>query len=391
MIKKKIQDLIHGYQDRIQFDQQTIIAKAPGRINLIGEHTDYNGGLVLPGAIDKYFYFILHPRKDSQINAYAADLNEKYEFTVDNLKRTNELWVDFLIGILIEFKNKGYVSSGFDCILSSDVPVGAGMSSSSALECAVLSALNAHFKAGYSNWELIEMSKSSNHNFIGIKGGIMDQFASLFGQKDRVILLDCDSLQHRYFSIPENEYTWLLINTGVKHSHLTSGYNERVLECQQGLNTIRKHFPQASNLSVVTDIKHIQHLTFPSEKVKRRALYIIKENTRVKHFIEALHHSDFNKCGALLYASHDGLSNEYEVSCIELDYLVALLKDDEDVSGSRMMGGGFGGCTINLVKRNSLNSIKQKVTKAYQNKFLIQAEFYDVKISDGASVSILEL
>jgi len=365
---------------------QSIVVKAPGRINLIGEHTDYNQGLVLPAAIDKYLYFALNPNGSNQINAVALDIHEKHSIDLNKLSKTGVVWVDFIIGLLLEFKNRSHKLIGFDCVITSEVPIGSGMSSSSALECAVLTALNSLFNSGYDNWELIEMSQSSNHNFIGVQGGIMDQFASLFGKRDKVMLLDCDTLRFEYISLPKGEYTWMLINTCVEHSLVDSGYNDRVKECQSALASIQAKLPEVKHLSNIPAQVDLDHIQFENDKIKKRALFVRNENERVRSFIKAMDQGDFQTCGALIYQSHEGLSQGYEVSCAELDFLVDALLDNPDVLGSRMMGGGFGGCTINLVKKSAVEEIQSFISKSYFDEWQINPDIYLVSISQGASI-----
>ncbi len=372
--------------NHLTINDDTIVALAPGRINLIGGHTDYNKGLVLPGAIDKYFYFALNPRTDDQINITAIDLDKKYSFTTDQLQKHGELWVDFLIGLLIEFKKSGVELKGFDCALTSDVPIGSGMSSSSALECSILTALNEYFDCHCDPWKLIEMSQSSNHKFIGVQGGILDQFSSLFGKENHVMYLDCDTLKYNYIDYPTSQYTWLVINSCVKHDNLTSGYNDRVSECNNAVNSIKRVYPDIRHLSDIKDTDALKEITFENETVRKRAQFIVEENNRVTSYVSALKLNDFKTCGELLYACHEGLSNQYEVSCAELDFLVDILRDEDAVLGSRMMGGGFGGCTLNLVDKSHTASIKDKVKNLYFQKWNIEPELYLVNISDGARI-----
>lgn len=365
-------------------DGQVIYVKSPGRINIIGGHTDYNKGLVLPGAIDRYMYLACVPNNTNFINVVAIDKKQEYKIDLNKLEKCNLLWVNFLIGILIEFKNNGVELFGFDCSFTSEVPIGAGMSSSSALECAFLMGLNVLFDSKFEKWDLINMSQSSNHNFLGLNGGILDQFASLFGKKDRIIFLDCDSLKYQYASIPASKYSWILINTCVKHNLIDSGYNDRVKECQQALSDIQKIDANITSLSDA-NVDLISKIKFSSDTIRNRAKYIVEENLRVRSFISALEKGDFQTCGQVLYATHEGLSKEYEVSCPELDFIVDILKDKSYVLGSRMMGGGFGGCTINIVENNSIEQIKKAVIQPYTEKFNLQPEFYTVEISEGAS------
>ena len=370
--------------ESLSASNEIIYVRAPGRINLIGEHTDYNNGLVLPGAIDKYMYFACSLNDSSKVNATAIDINESTTLDLNDLKKTKYLWADFLTGILLEFKKLGFNMMGFDCSFTSEVPIGAGLSSSSALECSFLFGIKELYQLEIPNWDLIKMSKSSNHNFLGIKGGILDQFSSLFGQKEKIMLLDCNNLEYEYVDLPPNDYTWLLINTCVKHNHIESGYNDRVKECTRALADIQKVFPKAKHLSSITDSQALSKVIFSSPVLKKRAKYIVEENARVRSFIKYLTKEQYDECGLLLYGSHEGLSKEYEVSCPELDFLVDDLRNHKSVIGSRMMGGGFGGCTINLIEADAIQGIKDQVSVNYKNKFGIEAKFYNVNISNGA-------
>ncbi len=363
------------------------IARAPGRVNLIGEHTDYTNGLVLPGAIDRRLYFAFRPNGTSIINATAIDLDDTYDIQLDQLQKSEKQWVNFIIGILLEFKQRGIQLKGFDCAFTSEVPIGAGLSSSSALECVILIGLRELFGATQlDNWEMIKMSKSSNHNFLEIKGGVMDQFASLFGKENHVMLLDCNSSEYEYVQLPDSEYTWLLINSCVNHNHLTSGYNDRVHECRQALSDIQVHHPDVKHLGNIQDSRLLQEVVFHSDTVSKRAHYVVAENARVRAFVQALKSNDWNSCGQLLYSSHQGLSKLYEVSSPELDFLVDLIREMEGVLGARMMGGGFGGSTINLVHKSKVATIKADISRQYQNVYSMEPEFIDVHISEGAGM-----
>jgi len=341
---------------------------APGRINLIGEHTDYNNGLVLPAAIDKKLFFAIQPNNTDSVNITAIDKDEKQTVHLKDLKKSSYLWADYLTGILIEFQKLGVDLKGFDCSFTSEVPIGAGMSSSAALECAFLYGVKEFHNLDLDLWTMIKMSKSSNHNFLGIKGGILDQFASLFGQNEKIMLLDCDSLEYKYINYQKSKYTWLLINSCVSHNHKESGYNDRVRECHEALQEIQKVYPDAKHLSSIHSVDQLAQVSFSSPILNNRAKYIVEENARVKDFIHELGNEDYNKCGELLYASHHGLSKEYEVSCDELDFLVACLENHKAVLGSRMMGGGFGGCTINLIEASAMEEIKAHAKKAFTEK-----------------------
>lgn len=389
MTEKLRQNLRTAANKHFSLRENWKIAQAPGRINLIGEHTDYNFGYVLPAAIDKYLYFVFSPNQTDTINAVAMDLDDNISFKTSDLQKTDKLWANYLIGLLIEFQKKDIPLFGFDCLITSDVPIGSGMSSSAAFDCSILKGLNELYQTKLENWELVRMSQRSNNSFLGIKSGILDQFSSLFGRKDKVMHLDCDSLKYSYITVPESSNKWLLINTNVKHTHLTSGYNDRVNECQSALASIQEKFPDVKHLSDVENSESLQKVTFNNATDKKRAQFIAEENSRVKIFIEALEEVNFQKCGQILYESHEGLSKKYEVSCPELDFLVEHLHTNNNVLGSRMMGGGFGGCTINLVEEGSIDHICQDVKQAYKKQFDLDPEFYVCAIGNGAEVVAL--
>ena len=351
-----------------------IIVRAPGRINIIGEHTDYNGGLVFPGAIDKYMYMACAANGSSTVNAYALDLDSSEKLELNSLGKTDHLWSDYLSGILQEFTKRDYHLDGFDCVLTSDLPMGAGMSSSSALECAFLTGIKELHELSIDKMELIDISKSSNHNFLGIKGGIMDQFASLNGQANKLMLLDCNDMTFDYVDIPQNDYTWLLINSCVTHNHLTSGYNDRVRECAAALADIKVSFPTVKNISAIKDIAALDDVSFSSANAEKRARYVVAENARVLSLRQQLEKGDMVACGDLLSASHLGLKNNYQVSCAELDFLVDKAVEFPEVLGARMMGGGFGGCTINLIHKDAIAEVSQRIISDYRKEMGITAE-----------------
>jgi len=378
-IKDKIRSVFTSIDD-------LILARAPGRINLIGEHTDYNKGLVLPASIDTYLYVAIRFTTEKTICVHALDLGDTQHISLDKLELTGTLWVDYLIGLLLEFKAIGVNLKPFECTITSEVPIGAGVSSSAALDCAFLIALNALFETHLSPWDLVHMSNRSNNNFLGIKSGILDQFASIFGEAHHILFLDCDNLEYKKIELVPSDYTWLLINTCVKHTHLTSGYNDRVNECKQALSSIQSRYPWAAHLSAITSLGQLSEVDFENSTTKSRAEFICEENARVRAYMEALHQGDLERCGELLYASHDGLSNKYEVSCSELDFLVELFRENDAVLGSRMMGGGFGGCTLNLVHRDAISDVQEIAKHAYFDAFGIEAEFIVVNISGGAEV-----
>ncbi len=361
----------------------SFIIKAPGRINLIGEHTDYNNGFVFPAAIDRYVYlaFSANILSDNS-RVVTKDLGESTNIILSNLELTELPWKNFLLGILIQFKNQGHSIKDFNCLIQSTIPIGAGMSSSSALECGFAKGISHLNNIELSNWDIVDMSHRSNHNFLGLKGGIMDQFSSLFGRQNYGMILDCQDRSHSYISINIDAYQWVLIDSKVKHEHLTSGYGDRVRECKEAASIL--NVPTLRELTpdhLETNKKNLSEIQY------NRAKFVIEENKRVHTFAQALKLKDLKQLGSLLYQSHDGLQNEYEVSCEELDFLVDCTRDEDGIVGSRMMGGGFGGCTINLIKSDSIDSVIAKIEKAYFSKYGINPECHFVELVDGVNFS----
>ena len=369
-------------------DAQLLVI-APGRINLIGEHTDYNGGLVLPAAIDKYMYFLFSTNDSNKGNVYAMDLDESINIDLENLRKTNSTWANYFIGLLVEFKLERLAIKGFDCVFSSEIPIGAGMSSSAALECGFALGMDYINRAGLGNWEIINLSHRSNHKFMNIYGGIMDQFASLFGRAQKCMLLDCDDRTFEYKDLILNDHAVVLINTKVQHEHSSSGYNTRSDECKKIEALIQEQHPQLKKISDVP-LNELNEISkgWP-EHLICRAQYIVDENIRVLEFCKALKGGNIQRMGTLLYQSHDGLQHQFDVSCPELDLLVDMAKAREEVVGARMMGGGFGGCTINIMKSDKAEEITQDLMNKYHENTGIEAESYFVNISEGAKVVLL--
>lgn len=365
-----------------EFGKDGVIYTAPGRINLIGEHTDYNGGFVLPGAIDKAMYCIIKPNGTEEIvNAYALDLGEKDTFDFSN--GATKHWSRYIYGVCKEIIKRGGKVKGFDCVFTSDVPLGAGMSSSAALESCFGFAINDIFDLGFDRFEIAKIGQATEHNFVGVKCGIMDQFASMFGKKGSLIRLDTRSLEYEYMPFDPKGYKLVLLNTCVTHELASSAYNKRRQSCENVALQIKKHHPEVDLLRDAT----IEMLHEVSNEVCAedyiRAEFIIEEIRRMGDACKALEDSNYEEVGKLMYQTHIGLSRKYEVSCDELDFLNDVAREC-GVSGSRMMGGGFGGCTINLVKDELYDSFIEQAQKRYEEKFKIMPKVYDVVISDGA-------
>ena len=362
------------------------IVLSPGRINIIGEHIDYNDGYVLPAAIDKIICFTFEKNNSNTANIQAIDLNESVAIDVTKEEVVSDVvWTNYLRGVLFQLKLKGYKIGGFNCAFSSNIPIGSGLSSSAALECGFLFGINEMFNLGIKSIDMALMGQSAEH-WVGINCGIMDQFSSVMGLENKVIKIDCRTLDYTYHDADFVDYSLILFDSNVTHSLFTSEYNNRRIECNEGLSIIKENYPEIESFRDC-DVDHLTNLKSKmSDNVFRRSLYVIKEIKRVIQACAALDKGDIKTLGKLMFETHDGLSKDYEVSCAELDYLVDLAKAEEDVIGSRLMGGGFGGCTITLVKKGSENAIKEKFTKLYADQFGIDLKIYDVKISNGTSL-----
>lgn len=375
-IKQKFSDLFKQTPD--------IIVRAPGRINLIGEHTDYNDGFVLPAAIDKAIYFAVSKRDDNVISLFAYDLDDAYEFSLDNVKKSDKGWANFLIGMVSEMtKADDKITQGFNVVFGGDVPLGAGLSSSAAVESGIGFALNQLYGFELSSIDLALTAQQAEHNFAGVKCGIMDMFASIHGKDKSVIKLDCRDLRYEYFPFNTTEYTIVLCNSGVKHNLGDSEYNKRRAECEEGISILQDAYPQVNSLRDVTTAMLRSQADKLPQIVYNRCKYVVEEIVRVELACKALLADDFVEFGQKMYQTHQGLSELYEVSCLELDFLVEQTIDNEAVAGSRMMGGGFGGCTINLVKNESVDAFLSEIGAAYEAKFGQPLVSYKVAITNG--------
>ncbi len=355
---------------------------APGRINLIGEHIDYNDGFVLPAAINKGIWFAITANNTNTANFVAADIDEKLSIDLADIKNIKG-WQSYVLGVLHILQKEGYTVGGFDCVFGGNVPQGAGLSSSAALEAGLLYCLNELFQLNISRLQMALLAQQAEHAYPGTKCGIMDMFASLHGKKDHCILLDCTSLQFDYSPLLLEDYEWVLINSKVEHSLNDGAYNKRrevasdalslFQSINQNINSYRYILP-----SVVEQFKY----ALSTEEYKR-SLYITQEIERVQQAAEYLKNGKLIEFGKLMFQTHDGLCNLYEVSCSELDYLASQAKLHKEVIGARLMGGGFGGCTINLIEKKNSDNVIADITTCYQNTFSITPEVYVVESSDG--------
>lgn len=361
------------------FKTDPLLIFSPGRINIIGEHTDYNDGFVFPAAVNKGIAAAIQKSDSGNCTAIALDLDSTIEFELDKLKPSKEgSWENYVFGVVAEIQNRNKIVGDFNIVFKGNIPGGAGMSSSAALENSVVFGLNELFDLGLSKEEMILISQKAEHNYVGVKCGIMDQYASMFGIKNNALLLDCRTIESKPYEIDFKDHQLMLINTNVKHSLSDSAYNDRRSACESiaellGVKALR-------DVSVI-DLETIKDKVTPQNYQK--ALYVIQENNRALMASKAIEDNDLETLGSLIFQSHNGLQHQYKVSCEELDFLVDLAKSNEHILGARMMGGGFGGCTINLIAKSEAKAFADFASEAYKNIFKKECSVYFVKLSDG--------
>jgi len=389
-----------------------LVVKSPGRINLIGEHIDYNHGFVLPAAIDKYIEVAIGKRTDDAIHMVAVDLGETIIVPMHNLQPHATAWVNYIIGVVDQVlnithattnnfivtnnntpstkinapTNETNLAAGFDICIQGNIPLGAGLSSSAALECAVLFALNELYNLSLTKMQMALMAQSAEHKFAGVHCGIMDMFASLHGQKNKAILLDCDSLAFTYYPLVLNDYCIVLFDTQIKHVLASSEYNTRRLECERGLAIIQEKYPIVKTFRDIS-LEQVEACLASNDingsKVYQRCKYVVEEMQRVQLAVQDLTKGDMQAFGKKMFETHKGLSKLYEVSCPELDFLVEAVSNNENVLGARMMGGGFGGCTINIIKKSAVEEITKELTASYAQKMHKELAVYITSIEEG--------
>lgn len=376
-------------QTRFQnlFDTQPIVVRSPGRINFIGEHTDYNNGYVMPAAIDRQIVAAVDFAIDQHSTLYSVKHNEFFSFhTSDPARVKSPLWANYLLGVVKKFSDEGYVVKAFNCVIDGDVPTGAGLSSSAALECSFAYALNHLHGFDIPKLKLIQIAQWAEHNYAGVMCGIMDQFASVMGQQGHAFVLDCRSLEYNYFPVDLSETSIILCDSMVKHSLASTEYNTRRSECEEGVSILRKYYPEVHSLRDATMQMLEDHSAAFPRKVYDRCSYVIQENKRVLDASRDLNNRDLISFGKRMYETHHGLSELYEVSCDELDFLVGQARGIPAVLGARMMGGGFGGCTINLVVKKDSADFVRKITDTYRSRYNVEMMVYDVSISNGTGL-----
>ncbi|HUQ96468.1 MAG TPA: galactokinase [Chitinophagaceae bacterium] len=380
--------LAHIVKDRYTalYNSNPGVVRSPGRVNIIGEHTDYNEGFVLPAAIDKASYVAVGRRTDNNIQLYAEEFGETYESSLTSLAPSDRGWPNYILGVVDQLVKSGYKLQGFNLVLTGDVPIGAGLSSSASIECATGFALSELFHLAIPKLELVKMAQRAEHLFAGVRVGIMDMFASVFGKRDHVIQLDCRSLDFKYVPFKMDGIKIVLFNTNIEHSLASSEYNTRRQQCEAGVALIKQYHPEVHSLRDATmDMLH-QYVEPKDKLIYKRCKYVVEEKERLLQGCEDLARGDIKALGQKMFQTHDGLSHEYEVSCKELDFLVDQVRNNEAVLGARMMGGGFGGCTINLVKEEAIDSLVKETTAAYTQHMNRELLTYIAQIEDGTSV-----
>ena len=367
------------------YHNKPLLIASPGRVNIIGEHIDYNGGTVMPAAINKYIYLAIGLNNTNSINLYSQSYKEQISVLISDIKPTTN-WATYILGVVAEMQKLGLNITGFNAVIDGDIPIGAGLSSSAAVECATAYALNNLFNLHLKTLQMVQVAQAAEHNYAGVKCGIMDQYASMFGKANQVINLNCDTLISNYYPLQLGDYKIVLLNTNVSHNLASSAYNERRQQCEQGLAWVNVKYTEVKTLADAS-LEMLQQLVANQDAlVYKRCKYVIEEVARVKLAAMYLQQNNLIGIGQLMYSTHEGLSDAYEVSCPELDFLIKTVKANSSVLGARMMGGGFGGCTINLVHNSVTEQLYNTVSDAYLNYTGKQLSMYVANISDGTGI-----
>jgi galactokinase len=370
---------------RERYGREPRLFRAPGRVNLIGEHTDYNDGFVLPMAIDRETVVAAAPRADRRVRLFSLNVDESFEFDLDRPgARQRGIWLDYVEGVAHALEARGVALRGADLAVSSDIPVGAGLSSSAALEVSVGLALSSISGAEVGRVTLALAGQSAEHEYVGIKCGIMDQFIAALGRAGHALLIDCRSLEAKLIPFDTSEVAVVICDTRVKHELSSSEYNTRRAECERGVEILREHLPGIRALRDVSvaELERLAHHL--PDVIRRRCRHVVTENERTLAAAGAIERGEMDEMGRLMDRSHRSLRDDYEVSCRELDLLVDIAGNHGGVIGARMTGGGFGGCTVNLVRRDSLEEFQRVVSEEYARATNIQAGIYVSAAGDGA-------
>lgn len=370
---------------REKFNRESMVVAAPGRINLIGEHTDYNEGFVMPAAVDKQIVFAVATNGTSQFNLFSPDFNASVSFDKKDLKPGHE-WYNYLMGVIRALEEKGLPVQGVDAVLAGNIPKGAGMSSSAALCSGFAFAMNELFHGRLTRLQLAQAAQYAEHHFAGVLCGIMDQYASLFGQKDAALLLDCRALTHEVVPVQVENAVLLLVDTNVKHSLASSAYNQRRAACEEGVSELQKFRSSVQSLrdAHLNDLEMIRPLV--GENVFSKCHFVVNEIARTRQAAAALRTNDLKGFGQLMYETHEGLSREYEVSCAESDAIVAFAHTFPQVYGARQMGGGFGGCVLHWIQKDAVAEYSRQVREKYVATFAKEPDFYSANLCEGVHV-----
>lgn len=372
---------------RKKFSVEPLLVRAPGRVNLIGEHTDYNEGFVFPASIEQEICFAFGKSGSEKCEIYALDLKEDYHCNLSEIKPLPiNSWQNYVLGVVSEIAKTGSALGGFNLVFSGNVPEGAGMSSSAALECGTCFGLNELFDLQMDKLEMVKISQLAEHNYAGVMCGIMDQFASMMGRVDRAFMLDCRSLAYEYFPVELGDFHFLLINSNVTHNLASSEYNVRKQQCDEGVRLIKRKFPQTRSLRDVSLSQLDASVLDTSSLIYKRCKYVIEENMRVRDFSEALKDKNLQRVGDLLNAAHYGMRYEYEITCPEIDFMIDFAFLRSEVLGARMMGGGFGGCTLNLIKRETEGEFVRSLERTYHQQFGLEITPIPIAIAQGTSL-----
>ena len=367
-----------------KFSMEPFIFQSPGRINIIGEHTDYNDGLVLPAAIDKAMFVAINKRDDDMIICFAANFEQSIHCSIRDI-HPNQSWSTYIFGIVDQLIKRNYQISGFNLVIDGNIPIGAGLSSSAALECVLVFALNDLFELGITRLEMIRIAQAAEHIYAGVKCGIMDMFTSILGKEGNAIQLNCRTVEYVYKPLPLEGYKIVIFNTNIKHHLANSAYNQRRLECEQGVEWVREHRSEVEKLCDVNIEMLNEYVLSRNRIVYNRCRYVIEEIQRVKSACADLDNHNLIDFGKKMFASHEGLANRFEVSCRELNILVDAVKKNPGVIGARMMGGGFGGCTINIVKEENINELVESVDQLYEKETGLKANSFIANTTNGTS------
>ncbi len=377
-----IRQVQSAFQDRFSGSFQTV--SAPGRINFIGEHTDYNLGYVLPAAIDKGIVVAMGKTDQKVSKIYSLDKDELITLDVNEpISKSTYGWGNYVLGVIDQLQKVGLTFGNFNCVFGGNIPIGSGLSSSAALENGIGFSINELFNLGQSRQQLLHLSQKAEHEFVGVKCGIMDQFSSMMGIKDHAMKLDCRSLEYQLYPVEFGDFHLVLFNSNVSHNLASSEYNVRRAQCEEGVAVMKERHPELQSLRDVDMELLISYKSLLPEVVYRRCKYIIEENIRVNNFVKALEEKDFEACGRILFRAHESMRTEYEITCSEIDLLIDLAKAYPGVLGARMMGGGFGGCTLNLIHKDQKSQYIADISEKYFIKTGIRLSDYSVSVADG--------